>query len=133
MSECIFLLLKYGGEREMLPFNLSLCQRMLAIERGWQETQMCWFDILTSLWIMYFITITNIGQSDVNFNLVGFTVYLAVGGLLASYIPSYFFPHQVERRFHSGDRTAHHSIKKWVPLHYHLARGVHLKLRLGIT
>jgi hypothetical protein len=43
-----------------------------------------------------------------------------VGGLLASYLPTYLvFFRQVERRFHNGNRITNHSIQKWVPLHYH--------------
>jgi len=60
--------------------------------------------------------------------MVGFIVYLAVGGLLPTYLPTYLvffvFFHQVKRRFHSANRTANHSIWKWVPLHYHPVRVI---------
>ena len=42
---------------------------------------------------------------------VGYNVYLAAGGLLASYYLASFF-RRVERRFHSGNRTTNHFIRK---------------------
>jgi hypothetical protein len=57
---------------------------------------------------------------------MGFTAYLAMTGLLASYLLSYCFSRQVERRFHGGNQTANYSIWKWVPLHYHMVVEGHL-------
>ena len=40
-----------------------------------------------------------------------------LGSWLPTYLPSFLYFHQVDKRFHSGNRTANHSIRKWVMYH----------------
>ena len=93
-----------------------------------------------SLFVDYPLSINNVGQFDVNLSplarpcsrilLVQGGVYcLPCSGWALGFLPTFcFYVKQREDFFHNGNRTANHSIRKWVPLHHHPVDCGHLIL-----